>query len=373
MESAVSTESCGATRLHICGGMDNFGRMAERSEVRVAVVGANGYTGEELCRLLPRHPHVRPVLFTSRRHAGRRLAEVFAWAEGHPVAGEWQFAGADPKLLAAADFEIAFLALPNGVAADYAAGLLEAGKRVIDISADFRLRDPAAYQEFYDAAHPAPGLLEEAVYGLPEVRRQEIRAARLVACPGCYPTSVLLPLIPLLRAGLIRREGICIASASGTSGAGRKADETLLFAECNESLRAYGIPKHRHLPEIEQELSIAAGGAVVVTFVPHLAPMTRGIHTTIFAVPAADAESGAFMECLQAAYAGEPFVHVADRLPDTKDVARSNRCHISCVPDPRAGRVILCSAEDNLVKGAGGQGIQCLNLMCGFDETEGLL
>lgn len=342
--------------------------------IPVAVVGANGYSGEELLRLLLRHPVAKLKALTSRQHAGRPLPEVFPQFDKLPAAS-LSFQKPEPAALLESGAEVFFLALPHGVAAEFAVPLLEAGKKVIDISADFRLRSPELYREFYGHEHPAPQWLAKAVYGLPEARRSEIRNAMLVAAPGCYPTSILLPLLPLLRQGLIEREGICVASASGTSGAGRKAEETLLFAECSGSFRAYGLPKHRHLSEIEQELSSAAGAAVSLTFVPHLAPMVRGIHTTIFCRPAAGQPitQESLLHALQAAYQQEPFVRVRHTPPDVKHVAGTNFCDISVVWDSRAGQVVLLSAVDNLAKGAGGQGLQCMNIMFGLEETMGLL
>lgn len=339
--------------------------------VKVAIVGANGYSGEELCSILVRHPGAEVVAVTSRQNAGRKLGDVLPRLAGCGRSADLEFVNANADSLLASGAEFFFLALPHGLATEFAAPLAAGGARVIDLSADFRLRDAAVYEEFYGEKHPAPNLLNDAVYGLPELHREEIRAARLVASAGCYPTCILLPLVPLLRAKLIDAADIVVSSASGVSGAGRKADLTLLYGECNESIRAYGIPKHRHLSEIEQELAIAAGSPVTITFVPHLAPMTRGIHTTTFTRPlatAADIESA-----LEAAYGSEPFVRVSDRLPDTKFVTGTNFCDIAVRFDPRAGRVILLSAEDNLVKGAAGQAVQNFNIMAGFDETTGLL
>jgi N-acetyl-gamma-glutamyl-phosphate reductase len=258
------------------------------------------------------------------------------------------------------------------VAAEIASALLDRGLRVIDLSADFRLREPAVYQEFYDHPHPAPELLDEAVYGLPEIRAEAIRAARLVASPGCYPTSILLPLIPLLRARMIDPATIVVCSMSGVSGAGRKADTSLLFCECNESVRAYGVPKHRHLSEIEQELSLAAGEKVTITFVPHLVPVHAGIATTTTVKLLEPAERVG--EVLADAYAGCPFVRLlgAGVCPDTKHVTRTNFLDLGWHHDPRTGRLILLSAEDNLGKGAGSQAVQSFNLMFGLPETTGL-
>jgi N-acetyl-gamma-glutamyl-phosphate reductase len=342
------------------------------SAVNVAIVGANGYSGEELCTLLSRHPGIRIVAVSSRTHAGRPVADVLPRLAGSPAFAGLSFCDSKIDALLASGAEYFFLALPHGLATEFALPLVEAGKRVIDLSADFRLRDAGVYEEFYGDAHPAPGSLAGAVYGLPELHRQEIRTAKLVASAGCYPTSILLPLVPLLRAGLIAREDIVVSSASGVSGAGRKADVTLLYAECNESLRAYGLPKHRHLSEIEQELSLAAGVPIVITFVPHLAPMTRGIHTTTFVRLAPGVKPDQIAEALSAAYANEPFVRVRESLPDTKNVTGTNFCDIAVRFDDRAKRLILLSAEDNLVKGAAGQAVQNFNLMAGFDEATAL-
>lgn len=340
--------------------------------IKVAIVGANGYSGEELCAILARHPSVHVVAATSRQHAGKRIGDVLPRLAGRKPLSELAFTEPSASNLLVCGAEFFFLALPHGLASEFAAPLCEAGKRVIDLSADFRLRDAGVYKEFYGEAHGADHLLERAVYGLPELHREAIRKASLVASAGCYPTSILLPLIPLLKRGLISPDDISVSSASGVSGAGRKADASLLYGECNESLRAYGLPKHRHLSEIEQELATAAGGPVVITFVPHLAPMTRGIHTTIFARLQEGAKAQEILPALAEAYADEPFVRVAEALPDTKNVTGTNFCDISARYDARAKRVILLSAEDNLVKGAAGQAVQNFNLMAGLPESAGL-
>jgi N-acetyl-gamma-glutamyl-phosphate reductase len=341
--------------------------------IKVAIVGASGYTGMELLRLLLAHPQVELVAVTSRQEAGKPLGRVFPRFAGIPGAA-LTFTEPDPEGIAASGAEVAFLALPHGVAADIARALLERGVRVIDLSADFRLREPAVYQEFYDHPHPAPELLAEAVYGLPEVRSDAIRSARLVASPGCYPTSILLPLLPLLRAGLVEPATIVANSLSGVSGAGRKAELSLLFCECNESIRAYGVPKHRHLSEIEQELSLAAGSPVTITFIPHLIPVNAGIATTTTAMLRPGVVPDAVGAALEVAYAGCPFVRLLGRggCADTKNVTRSNFIDIGWQHDPRTGRVVLLSAEDNLGKGAGGQAVQSFNLMFGLAETAGL-
>jgi len=341
--------------------------------IPVAIIGANGYSGEELCAILARHPSARVVAVTSRQHAGKKVADVLPRMAGRGDFSELIFCEPSMAGLLACGADFFFLALPHGLAAEFAGPLFEAGKRVIDLSADFRLRDAAVYREYYGESHGVENLLPHAVYGLPEIHRREIRGARLVASAGCYPTSILLPLAPLLRAGLILADDIAVSSASGVSGAGRKAETMLLYGECNESLRAYGVPKHRHLSEIEQELSLAAKKTVVITFVPHLAPMTRGIHTTIFARLANGVRADAILPALESAYSGEPFVRVSKNLPDTKNVTGTNFCDISARYDERAKTLILLSAVDNLVKGAAGQAVQNFNLMAGLEETSGLL
>ncbi|HVR36121.1 MAG TPA: N-acetyl-gamma-glutamyl-phosphate reductase [Methylomirabilota bacterium] len=355
--------------------------MSEASKVSVAVVGASGYSGEELVRLLLSHPRADLAMVTSRQSAGRSLARVFPRFSSHPRARELRFSEPNASLLAK-KAQVVFLALPHGVAAEYAVPLIESGCQVIDLSADFRLRDAAVYREFYGQEHPAPELLAKAVYGLPEVYREQIRRALLVASPGCYPTSVLLPLIPLLRRKLVRTDGIVADSMSGVSGAGRKVEADYLFVECNESLRAYGVPKHRHLSEMEQELTIAAGTGVTIQFTPHLVPVNRGILTTLYLEPVAEAAgperaerfAGEVAACYRAAYEREPFVRLleGEALPDTKNVAGTNHIELAWRVDPRTGRLIVISAEDNIVKGASGQAVQSFNILCGFPEETGL-
>ncbi len=339
----------------------------------VAIIGANGYSGEELCALLARHPRVRITAVTSRQHAGRPAEAVLPRLAGLPGISGLTFSEPKIETVLSSGADFVFLALPHGLAAEFAAPLVEAGRRVIDLSADFRLRDAAVYEEFYGEAHGAAHLMSDAVYGIPELHRAEIANARLVASAGCYPTSILLPLVPLLNDGLIKASTIIASSASGVSGAGRKADTALLFAECNESLRAYGLPKHRHLSEIEQELSLAAREEVLITFVPHLAPMNRGIHSTIFAAPAEGKSLADVVACWEKAYAAEPFVRLPSALPDVKNVTGTNFCDLAVREDSRTGRLVILSVEDNLVKGAAGQAVQNFNVMAGFPETEGLL
>ena len=348
----------------------------------VAIVGASGYSGEELVRLLLSHPHVELAAVTSRQYAGQTLAQVFPRFGHHPRARALHFSEPKAEVLAK-QAQIVFLALPHGVAAEYARPLLQSGCQVIDLSADFRVKSPAVYKDFYAHDHPAPELLSQAVYGLPEVYRAEIKKASLVASPGCYPTSILLPVIPLLKAGLIKPSGIIADSLSGVSGAGRKAELDYLFVECNESVRPYGVPKHRHLSEIEQELSLAADSSVTIQFTPHLIPVNRGILTTLYLSPPEHFSDAKTMQalaekisaCYQAAYGKEPFVRLLEgkALPDTKNVVGTNVIEIAWRLDPRTGRLLVMSAEDNLVKGAGGQAVQSMNLMKGFAETAGLM
>lgn len=355
--------------------------MIAKKNVKAAVVGASGYSGEELVRLLIQHPHVELAAVTSRQYAGQTVAQIFPRFASHPRARALRFT--EPKAdLIAKQADVVFLALPHGVAAEFAIPLLEAGSIVIDLSADFRLRNPATYKEFYGHDHPAPELLSKAVYGLPEVHRHAIQNATLVASPGCYPTSILLPTLPLLRAGLIKSAGIIANSLSGVSGAGRKAELDYLFCECNESARAYGIPKHRHLSEIEEQMSLATGANVTIQFTPHLIPVNRGILTTLYLAPKDDHATEAearqlgerIAECYHAAYASEPFVRLLEgkALPDTKNVVGTNVIEIAWRLDPRTGRLIVVSAEDNVVKGASGQAVQSMNILCGYPETAGL-
>ncbi len=350
--------------------------------VQVGIVGASGYSGEELVRLLLNHPQAQLAAITSRQYAGQTLGQIFPKFANHPRARDLRFTRPESELLAK-QVQVVFLALPHGVAAEFARPLLELGCQVIDLSADFRLKSAEVYKEFYTHDHPAPELLGKSVYGLPEANRSAIKGATLIASPGCYPTSILLPVLPLLRAGLVKSSGIIADSLSGVSGAGRKAEVDYLFVECNESVRPYGVPKHRHLAEIEQELSLAAGSPVVLQFTPHLIPINRGILTTLYLAPedhftnAAElfALTGKVTACYEAAYGNEPFVRLLEgkALPDTKNVAGTNVVEIAWRLDGRTGRLIVMSALDNLVKGASGQAVQSMNILCGFPETAGLV
>jgi N-acetyl-gamma-glutamyl-phosphate reductase len=349
---------------------------------KVAIIGASGYSGEVLVQLLLNHPHAKLVAVTSRQNAGRTLAQVFPKFASHPGSKTLRFTDPNSEVLAK-QADVVFLALPHGVAAEYARPLLNAGSVVIDLSADFRLKSAAVYKEFYAHDHPAPDLLKKSVYGLPEIYRAEIKKSSLIASPGCYPTSILLPVIPLLKTGLIKPDGIIADSLSGVSGAGRKAELDYLFCECNESVRPYGVPKHRHLSEIEEQLSLAADRKITIQFTPHLIPVNRGILTTLYLAPSGRFNNAAgavklgekISACYVQAYGNEPFVRLLEgnALPDTKNVVGTNILEIAWRLDPRTGRLIVMSAEDNLVKGASGQAVQSMNIFCGFPETAGLV
>jgi N-acetyl-gamma-glutamyl-phosphate reductase len=349
---------------------------------KVAIIGASGYSGEVLVQLLLNHPHAELVAVTSRQNAGQTLAQVFPKFASHPKSQSLRFSEPKAEVLAK-QADVVFLALPHGVAAEYAVPLINAGCIVIDLSADFRLKSADIYREFYAHDHPAPDLLKKSVYGLPEIYRDEIKKSLLIASPGCYPTCILLPVIPLLKAGLVKPNGIIADSLSGVSGAGRKAEIDYLFCECNESVRPYGVPKHRHLSEIEEQLSLAAKSQITIQFTPHLIPVNRGILTTLYLAPekhfSTETEMKSLGEkistCYAKAYSKEPFVRLLEgkALPDTKNVAGTNVCEIAWRLDPRTGRLIVMSAEDNLVKGASGQAVQSMNIICGWPETAGLI
>lgn len=341
--------------------------------MKVGIVGAAGYSGEILVKLLLGHPRVTLAAVTSRTHAGKPLASVMPAVRG--IDRGLTFVDSDPVALAAGDIALFFLALPHGAAAIYAQALVAAGKRVIDLSADFRIADLATYQKYY-GEHHAPGLLPSARFVLPELTAPAWKTeAKLIAAPGCYPTSILVPLVPLLKAAVVTREHIVVNAFSGVSGAGKKAEEAFLFCERAESAKAYGLVKHRHLAEVEEQLALHTGAPTIIQFNPHLAPMRRGIATTI-TVPAAP---GATVEHVYAAwrqaYAQAPFVQIlpAGETPDTAHVVGTNRIDISAVHDPRTGNFVITSAEDNLMKGASGQAVQIMNLWFGFEETAGLV
>lgn len=343
--------------------------------MKVGIVGASGYSGEVLVKLLLSHPQVTLAAVTSRQHAGKALSAVIPALRG-TRADTLLFVGSDAAELAArGDIALWFLALPHGAAAEFAKVLVAAGRRVIDLSADFRVAALATYEKYY-GHHHAPELLPHARFVLPELTdarwRDEIK---LAAAPGCYPTSTLVPLAPLVAAGVVAREHIVVNSFSGVSGAGKKAEEAYLYCERAESAKAYGLVKHRHLAEIEEQLSLRAGAPVVVQFNPHLAPMRRGIITTITAPAVPGATLDSLYAAWRQAYAGRPFVSLlpSGETPDSAHVTGSNRVDISAVHDARTGNFVITSALDNLVKGASGQAVQIMNLWCGFPEAAGLL
>jgi N-acetyl-gamma-glutamyl-phosphate reductase len=334
--------------------------------IKVGIVGGTGYTGVELLRLLARHPQVRLSAITSRTDAGTRVDAMFPSLRGFV---DLSFSHPDQAQLDQCD--AVFFATPNGIAMQQARALVEAGVRVIDLAADFRIKDIPTWEKWYGMTHACPELVAEAVYGLPEVNREAIKSARLVANPGCYPTAVQLGFLPLIEAGLVDTSGLIADAKSGVSGAGRKAEIGTLLAEAADSFKAYGIPGHRHLPEIRQGLAHAAGNEVGLTFVPHLTPMIRGIHATLYARIKADADLQTLFE---QRYAGEPFVDVlpAGSHPETRSVRGANTCRIA-VHRPQSGdTVVVLSVIDNLVKGAAGQAVHNLNLMFGLPETTAL-
>jgi N-acetyl-gamma-glutamyl-phosphate reductase len=343
----------------------------------VAIVGASGYTGAELVRLLARHPGVEIVSVSARRAAGQRLADVFPHLRGGPSDLPIEAFDADAI---AARAKLAFTALPHGDSASAVAALRARGVVVLDLSADFRIRDAAAWATWYSAAdmpeHPAPKLLAEAVYGLPEGHRDELRGAGLVAVPGCYPTAAILAAAPLLAGRLVVADGLIVDAKSGASGAGRSPSPAAHLPEAAEGVRPYKVGgSHRHTPEIEQELGVAAGRELKVLFTPHLLPMSRGILSCVYATPTDPTRPpDAYRKALVDAYADEPFVDVLPpgQLPDTAHVRGSNRAHVTAIYDARTRRVLAISAIDNLVKGAAGQAVQCMNLVLGLPETTGL-
>ena len=340
--------------------------------VRTAVVGASGYSGQELLRYLARHPAFEVVVVTSRQQAGERLDQSVAGLPAKMCGLTFSDVAPGPELAALAD--LFFLALPHGTAAPYAVALRKEGKRVVDLSADFRLKDPALYQEFYGAPHPAPELLAEAVYGLPELYRDALSSAQLVAAPGCFPTSILLPLMPFTHTGWLDESSISITSLSGASGAGRKLENRLLFGEISDNMYAYGAPQHRHLSEIEEQLFLDTSHKITVGFVPHLVPLHRGMITTISAQLAGPYKEEDALDHLRSEYHGDLFVEIVEppAFPEVRHVLNSNRIRVGVRVDPRTNRLLLFSAIDNLGKGAAGQAIQAANLACGVEESAGL-
>jgi N-acetyl-gamma-glutamyl-phosphate reductase len=335
--------------------------------IRVAILGASGYSALELMKLLLRHPQVKITALTTRQTEAKHVGEV------HPsLAGrlDLRLENLSPGQIADRS-DCVFCCLPHGASAAAVAELLPRGKKVIDLSADYRLHDAVEYKKWYGVEHADPQRLGDAVYGLPELYRKKIKAAQLVANPGCYPTSAILALAPFLKAGAVSPDGLIIDSKSGVSGAGREPKPHLHYPECNESVVAYGVGTHRHMPEIDQVLSDTIGKQIRVVFTPHLMPMDRGILTTAYAQPTKELNEQALLAILREFYANEPFVRVSPSLPNTKQVAHTNFCDITA--RSVRGRIIIISAIDNLVKGASGAAVQNFNLMHGFDETTALL
>ncbi|MBP7765165.1 MAG: N-acetyl-gamma-glutamyl-phosphate reductase [Syntrophaceae bacterium] len=337
--------------------------------IKTAIFGASGYTGQELIRILSAHPQVELVAATSRRYAGVPVAEVFPSLQGRTSLA---YVNASPEEIASG-CDVVFLALPHGVSMEIAPVFVRAGRKVIDLSADYRLRDLATYEKWY-AKHTSADLIGRAVYGIPELYRNEIKNARLIANPGCYPTSIILGLAPALKNNLLDVSTIIADSASGVSGAGRDPVVGSLFCEVDGGFKAYKVGKHRHTPEIEQELNRLAGEPFAVTFTPHLLPVKRGILSTIYATLKKDIRPAELAELYADAYAGEKFVRIcpAGATPNISSVCGSNSCDIGVVCDPRTNRVIIVSAIDNLVKGAAGQAVQNMNLIAGLAEDCGL-
>lgn len=335
--------------------------------MKIGIVGGTGYTGAELLRLLAGHPEAELVSITSRSEAKIPVADIFS-----NLRGRVGLVFEEPSTDRLARCDVVFYATPNGTAMQSVPALLEAGVKVIDLAADFRLSDPKVWQQWYGMEHACPQILAEAVYGLPELHREKIRAARLVANPGCYPTAVQLGFLPLVRTGLIDLDHLIADVKSGTSGAGRTAKVSALLSEAGESFSAYGVAGHRHLPEIRQGLSWLADREVGLTFVPHLVPMSRGIHATLYGRLVK--EPGDLQALFEETFAGEPFVDVmpAGSHPETRSARGANVCRIA-VHRPQGGdTVVVLSVIDNLVKGAAGQAVQNMNLMFGLDETTGL-
>jgi N-acetyl-gamma-glutamyl-phosphate reductase len=335
--------------------------------IDIAIVGGTGYTGVELLRLLAQHPEANVVAITSRKDAGTRVAQMFP-----SLRGRYDLAFCEPQQAALDRCDVVFFATPHGVAMSQARELVGAGTRIIDLAADFRLGDPAVFERWYKMPHACPELLEEAVYGIPEINRDAIRKARIVANPGCYPTTVQLGFLPLVEAGLVDTQHLIADCKSGVSGAGRKAELSLSYCETADNFAAYGVAGHRHWPEILQGLNRASREPVRLTFTPHLTPIIRGILATLYA-PLRDRDAD-LQALYEKRYAGEPFVDVMPpgSLPDTRSVRGSNTLRIAVHRPPDSDLALVIAVEDNLVKGAAGQAIQNMNLMFGLPETTGL-
>jgi N-acetyl-gamma-glutamyl-phosphate reductase len=335
--------------------------------ITAAIVGASGYSGAELVRLLHQRPDVSLTRLVAASSAGKRVAEVYPWFAGKV---ETSFESLDPAALAGTD--VVFLALPSGEAMHLVPSLRSSVGRIIDLGGDFRLLSPSLYKEYYQHDHASPALLGQAVYGLPEWQFEEIHEATLLANPGCYPTSAILGLLPALAQGLVEPRGIVINSLSGVSGAGRSASVDMSFTELNENIRAYKIGRHQHIPEIESVLSRATGSEVSCSFVPHLVPITRGIYTTIHATLSSPVATAAAFEAYTEFYRRAPFVRVRREIPQIAGVVRTNFCDINVTVEPRTHQLIITSVIDNLVKGAAGQAVQNMNIMFDVPQEQGL-
>ena len=336
--------------------------------MKVSIIGATGYTGAELVKILLRHPEVEIEAITSQSFAGKKISEVYPWLSTDLVCQSLDV----ERIVSFSSF--IFLALPHGTSMEVVGKLYLRRKRIVDLSADFRLANPLVYEKWYGVTHKKKDLLKQAIYGLPELYREKIKGARLVANPGCYPTSTILPLAPLLRFDLIKEDSIIVDSKSGVTGAGRKLSLKTHFPEVNENLSAYQVGCHRHIPEIEQELAKLAQKEVKITFVPHLVPLNRGILSTCYASLKDSPKPKDLVKAFEDFYREEPFVKILPQgcFPQVKDVVNSNRCQIGLMVDEKTGRVIIISAIDNLGKGASSQAVQNMNIMCGFEETMGL-
>lgn len=342
-------------------------------ELRVAIVGATGYTGMELLRILLQHPSVELTLATSEKSAGKRVDEIFPFFTGRTDLVLQAVSPDTSNDAIAKSCDVAFSCLPHHEAMTHVAAWVKKGLKVVDLSADFRLKSAEVYKEWY-GPHTETELLKSAAYGLPEINRDEIKKAKLVANPGCYPTGTILGLSPLLKAKLIDPDSVIVDAKSGVTGAGRGAVVDSLFSEVNDSVHAYKVGKHRHTPEIEQALSLAAGQKIVISFTPHLIPMDRGILSTMYAKVIQKTDTKGVLKILSDVYKGEPFVRVLPEgvFPKTKNVRGTNVCELGSVYDPRTDRVVVIAAIDNLMKGASSQAVQNMNLICDFEETAGL-
>lgn len=338
----------------------------QENKIKIGIVGGTGYTGVELLRLLARHPHAELTCITSRGEVGLPVSDMFPSLRGYVDLAFTDPAQADLKAC-----DAVFFATPNGIAMQQTRALLDAGVRVIDLAADFRIKDVAVWEKWYGMSHVCPDLIAEAIYGLPEINRAQIASARLVANPGCYPTAVQLGFLPLLQAGVVDQSSLIADAKSGVSGAGRKAETHILFAEAGDNFKAYGVGGHRHLPEISQGLGLMSEKKVGLTFVPHLTPLIRGIHATLYARLTKETD---VQQLFEQQYQSERFIDVlpSGSHPETRSVRGSNQCRIAVHRPQGEDVVVVLSVIDNLVKGAAGQAVQNLNIMFGFEETTGL-